>query len=106
MDGNLFHCAEEHFGIEYRHPYFDLELVEFALSLPPEMKYKQRTIKWILRKAMNGILPDKIRDRKDKAEFSEVITQQIDAINLGVLLDEPYIVQLGLLEQSLIDQYR
>ncbi len=106
MDGNLFHCAEEHFGIEYRHPYFDLELVEFALSLPPEMKYKQRTIKWILRKAMNGILPDKIRDRKDKAEFSELLTQQIDAIDLGTLLDDPYIVKLGLIEQSLIDQYR
>lgn len=106
MDGNLFHCAEKYFGIEYRHPYFDLELVEFALSLPPEMKYKQRTIKWILRKAMDGILPDKIRDRKDKAEFSELITQQIDAIDIGALLDDPYIVKLGLIEQSLIDKYR
>ncbi|MDM5263036.1 asparagine synthase-related protein [Sulfurovum sp. XTW-4] len=106
MDGNLFHAAENHFGIEYRHPYFDLELVEFALSLPPEMKYKQRTIKWILRKAMDGILPDKIRDRKDKAEFSEPIRQQIDAIDLGALLDDPYIVKLGLIEQSLIDKYR
>lgn len=36
---------------------FDKKLVEFALSLPPEMKYKQRTIKWILRKAMDGVLP-------------------------------------------------
>ncbi|UPT77275.1 asparagine synthase-related protein [Sulfurovum sp. XGS-02] len=106
MDGNFFHAAEDYFGIEYRHPYFDLELVEFALSLPPEMKYKQRTIKWILRKAMDGILPDKIRDRKDKAEFSELIMQQIDAIDLGALLEEPYIVKLGLIEQSLIDQYR
>jgi len=106
MDGNLFHCAEEHFGIEYRHPYFDKELVEFALSLPPEMKYKNKTIKWILRKAMDGILPDKIRDRKDKAEFSEVITQQIDAIDFSTLLDDPYIVKLGLIEQSLIDKHR
>ncbi len=106
MDGNLFHCAEEYFDIEYRHPYFDLELVKFALSLPPEMKYRQRTIKWILRKAMDGILPDKIKDRKDKAEFSEIIMQQIDAINLNILLDDPYIVKLGLIEQSLIDKYR
>jgi asparagine synthase (glutamine-hydrolysing) len=106
MDGNLFHCAEDHFDIEYRHPYFDRELVEFALSLPPEMKYRQRTIKWILRKSMDGILPDKIRDRKDKAEFSELITQQIDAIDIGALLDDPYIVKLGLIEQSLIDKYR
>lgn len=55
---------------------------------------------------MDGILPDKIRDRKDKAEFSEVITQQIDAIDLDSLLNDPYIVKLGLIEQSLIDKHR
>jgi asparagine synthase (glutamine-hydrolysing) len=106
MDGNIFHCAEDYFNLELRHPFFDKELVEYALSLPPEMKYKQRTIKWILRKAMNGILPNKIRDRKDKAEFSEVIIQQIDAIDLSSLLDDPYIVKLGFIEQSLINKYR
>lgn len=55
---------------------------------------------------MDGILPDKIRDRKDKAEFSELITQQIDAIDLDSLLNDPYIVKLGLVEQSLIDKHR
>jgi len=106
MDGNIFHSAENTFGIEYRHPFFDKELVEFALSLPPEMKYKGGTIKWILRKAMDGILPDKIRDRTDKAEFSELLIQQIDAIDLNELLNAPYIVKLGVIEQSLIDKYR
>ncbi len=106
MDGNFFHCAEKTFGIEYRHPFFDKELVEFALSLPPEMKYKKRTIKWILRRAMDGILPDKIRDRKDKAEFSELLLQQIDALDLDDLLNDSYIVKLGLVEQSLVDTYR
>ena len=100
MDGNLFHCAQEHFGIEYRHPFFDKVLVEFALSLPAEMKYRNRTIKRILRKAMKGILPEKIRLRKDKAEFSEIIRQQIDAIDVEVLLNEPNIVRLGLITQE------
>ncbi|MBD3790337.1 MAG: hypothetical protein IE885_08280 [Campylobacterales bacterium] len=106
MDGNLFHCAEEHFGIEFRHPYFDFELVEFVLSLPPEMKYKQKTIKWIFRKAMAGILPDKINSRTDKAEFSEVIRQQIESIDIDILLKDPYIVKLGFIDQSLIDRYK
>ena len=106
MDGNFFHCAENYFGIEYRHPFFDQELVEFALSLPAEMKYKQRTIKWILRKAMEGILPEKIRKRTDKAEFSELLRQQIEAIDLNQLLDDPCIVKLGLIEQSSINQHR
>ena len=92
--------------MEYRHPFFDLELVEFALSLPPEMKYKAGIIKWIWRRAMDGILPEKIKNRTDKAEFSEVLIQQIDAIDLSELLDDPYIVKLGLIEQSLIDEER
>ena len=106
MDGNLFHCMEEHFGIEYRHPFFDKELVEFALSLPPEMKYRQRKIKWILREAMKGILPEKVRDRGDKAEFSEVLMRQIDAVDLDELLGDPCIVKLGLIEKETLDRYR
>ena len=104
MDGNIFHCAERHFGIEYRHPFFDKELVEFALSLPPEMKYKNRTIKRILRKAMQGILPEKIRTRRDKAEFSEILTQQIDAIDLDALFEDAHLVRLGIVSRSDIAQ--
>ena len=104
MDGNIFHCAERYFGIEYHHPFFNKELVEFALSLPPEMKYGNRMIKRILRKAMEGILPEKIRLRRDKAEFSEVLSQQIEAIDLDMLLNEPHIAKLGLLKQSDIEE--
>ena len=106
MDGNLFHCVEKHFGMEYRHPFFDRALVEFTLSLPPDMKYRERNIKWIWRKAMQGILPEKIRERRDKAEFSEVLMRQIDAVDLDELLDDPCIVKLGLIEKEKLDEYR
>jgi hypothetical protein len=53
---------------------------------------------------MEGILPDKINQRKDKAEFSEIITQQIEAIDLDALFVDPYIVKLGLLDKSEIDR--
>jgi asparagine synthase (glutamine-hydrolysing) len=106
MDGNSFHSFEEYFEIEYRHPFFDKELVEFALSLPGEMKYRNKTIKWIWRRAMDGILPEKIRKRTDKAEFSEIILQQIAVVDLNELLKNPYIVRLGLIEQSWVDRYK
>ena len=105
MDGNFFHCAERYFGVEYRHPFFDRELVEFALSLPPEFKFREKKIKWILRKAMKGILPDKVRRRDDKAEFSEVLMRQIDAVDLDELLGDPCIVRLGLIEKEKIEAY-
>lgn len=103
MDANIFHCAKEHFGIEYRYPFFDKALVEFALSLPVEMKYTNRRIKGILRKAMKGVLPEKIRLRQDKAEFSEILCQQIAAIDVEALLCEANIVKLGLIRQEDVD---
>lgn len=47
-------------GVEVRVPFLDLELVEFAASIPA--KYKQRGAegKWILKKAMEPYLPKEI----------------------------------------------
>jgi len=60
------------FSIEGRVPFLDLGLVEYAASLPPNIKLygdKQRE-KWILRKAFEGFLPDDILWR-DKEQFAE-----------------------------------
>jgi asparagine synthase (glutamine-hydrolysing) len=50
-------------SIEGREPFLDYKLVEFALALPPRMKFRDGVGKWILRSAMRGILPDEIIDR-------------------------------------------
>jgi asparagine synthase (glutamine-hydrolysing) len=47
-------------SIEFRHPLFDLRLVEFCLSLPPQPWCVR---KYILRQAMAGLLPDTVRSR-------------------------------------------
>jgi asparagine synthase (glutamine-hydrolysing) len=50
-------------SVEGREPFLDHRLVEFALALPPRLKYRQGVGKWALRRAMRGILPDEIIDR-------------------------------------------
>jgi asparagine synthase (glutamine-hydrolysing) len=57
------------FGIESRHPFLDYRLIEFLLSLPQEEKYFNGTTKVILRKAMQGLLPDMVRNRVSKFGF-------------------------------------
>lgn len=57
-------------SIESRVPFLDYRLVEFAFALPWEQKIRQGTTKFILRKAMRGILPGSITDRQDKIGFS------------------------------------
>lgn len=51
-------------SIESRVPFLDHKLVEFVNHLPVEMKLRGWTTKYILRKAMKGILPAEILTRK------------------------------------------
>ncbi len=46
--------------IEYRHPFLDLRLIEYCLSLPPMPWCVKKSI---LRIAMNGCLPETVRQR-------------------------------------------
>jgi len=51
-------------SIESRVPFLDHRLVEFAAGLPPRMKLRGFTTKWILREAVREILPPEILTRK------------------------------------------
>jgi asparagine synthase (glutamine-hydrolysing) len=51
-------------SIESRVPFLDHRLVEFAAGLPPRMKLRGFTTKWILREAVREILPSEILTRK------------------------------------------
>jgi asparagine synthase (glutamine-hydrolysing) len=56
-------------SVESRVPFLDHRLVEFALGLPAEFKIGGGVTKRVLRTAMSGVLPDRIRDRVDKIGF-------------------------------------
>jgi asparagine synthase (glutamine-hydrolysing) len=46
-------------SVETRTPFLDPELVQFAVALPPRMKMRGRTGKWLLKKAVAGrLLPE------------------------------------------------
>ena len=55
-----------HFGKELRLPFLDYRIVEFCFFLPPELKLNNETQKYILRKLMEGVVPQETRDRKKK----------------------------------------
>ncbi|HET6568234.1 MAG TPA: asparagine synthase C-terminal domain-containing protein, partial [Rhodothermales bacterium] len=57
------------YGIEKRHPFFDRRLVELSLALPLELKFRDGWTRWIVRRAMSGILPEMVRWRTDKANL-------------------------------------
>jgi asparagine synthase (glutamine-hydrolysing) len=50
-------------SLEVRSPLLDQEIVEFAASLPVEFKLRGRTLKYLLKRAMEGVLPPQILTR-------------------------------------------
>jgi asparagine synthase (glutamine-hydrolysing) len=51
-------------SIEARPPLLDHRLVEFAATVPPELRYRDGTTKYLFKKALRGILPEAIVDRR------------------------------------------
>ena len=57
-------------SIEARVPFLDHRLVEFSIALGDSHKIVGGDTKRVLRRAMDGILPPKVRDRRDKLGFT------------------------------------
>ena len=77
-------------SIESRVPFLDHHLVEFAAALPPRMKLRGLTTKWILRESVKSILPREILTRKKMGfpvPFSHWLRRAGAGIARDVLLD-------------------
>jgi asparagine synthase (glutamine-hydrolysing) len=57
-----YHAARR--GLEIRRPFRDRRLIEFALAIPAHLLYRPGDSKWILRRAMRGVLPEEVRTRR------------------------------------------
>jgi asparagine synthase (glutamine-hydrolysing) len=53
-------------GLEARSPFLDLEVVDFARKIPHTVKLRGGTTKWILKRALQPVLPASILYRKKK----------------------------------------
>jgi asparagine synthase (glutamine-hydrolysing) len=59
-------------GIQYGFPFCDRELVEFCLAIPTRQQMRDGWSRWIMRKAMSGVLPSQVCWRGGKANMSPV----------------------------------
>lgn len=62
--------AAANFGVEPRYPFWDKPLVEFCLALPGEEKLSHGFGRYVMRRAMQGILPAAVQWRRDKIDFT------------------------------------
>ncbi len=59
-------------GMEMRHPFADVDLVELVLCLPHEFAYDPRFSRPLVRDAMKGIVPEELRLRRSKSFFDPI----------------------------------
>lgn len=56
--------------INYSFPFLDPRMIEFCLSLPNDLRFKDGYRRYAIRKGMEGVLPNEIRWRTSKEPFS------------------------------------
>ena len=65
-------------GVHVRRPLVDVDLWEFVLSLPAEIKFPNALPKSLLRESVRGRLPDALLDRTDKTYFNDFALRTAD----------------------------
>jgi asparagine synthase (glutamine-hydrolysing) len=64
-------------GLESRVPLLDHPIVEFAATIPADVKFKDGEMKAVFKKAMRYAIPNIVADRKDKKGFPTPLTEWI-----------------------------
>jgi|tagenome__1003787_1003787.scaffolds.fasta_scaffold20949839_2 asparagine synthase (glutamine-hydrolysing) len=62
-------------GLESRVPLLDHRLVEFAATIPADVKFRDGTMKHVFKRAVAPLLPDAITKRTDKMGFPVPLTE-------------------------------
>jgi asparagine synthase (glutamine-hydrolysing) len=74
-------------GLESRVPFLDHEIVEFAATMPSDIKFKDGTLKKILLDAVGGELPGVITGRKNKMGFPVPLNEWLQGELKDFILD-------------------
>lgn len=62
----------EMYGVEISYPFRDRDLVAFLMAIPGEIVNWRGVPKGLLREALSGVVPDAIRNRRWKADFTAI----------------------------------
>jgi asparagine synthase (glutamine-hydrolysing) len=86
------------YGLELRHPFLDNRLMEFVVALPSDQRHRTEGDRYILRNAMRGLMPEKVRTRVGKSDLAGVIDRELraqQADEVRALLMSSKLAELG-----------
>jgi hypothetical protein len=70
--------VQETVGVRARYPWADVDVWEFFLSLPAEVKFPDVRTKGLVRELLRGRVPDPILDRREKTVFNAAAESAIE----------------------------
>lgn len=65
-------------GLELRYPFCNHRIIQLAFSTPERLRSRGRMQKRIHRRALSGVLPERVLQRADKADFMVMFRRQLD----------------------------
>ncbi|MBX6331311.1 MAG: hypothetical protein IRY91_05630 [Gemmatimonadaceae bacterium] len=91
--------------LDVRSPFLHRPLVELGLRLPPELRTRPLVRKWVLREAMRGLLPERVRMRSTKSAINARVIWSLirEREVVDTLLEDSLLAQLGCID---VDQLR
>jgi len=99
-------------SVEARVPFLDREVYGLARTLPPHVKMRGLTEKFVLREAMRGVLPEAVRTREKHGMTTPTAEWLLEPLpeRLETLLSPPAFERHGLFRpdrvQRLVAEYR
>ncbi|WCL50834.1 asparagine synthase (glutamine-hydrolyzing) [Leptospira sp. GIMC2001] len=95
-------------SMEARPPFLDHHLAELAVQIPPNLRIKGKTEKYVLREAMRGVLPDELYKREKFAFMAPPAHTDLSKLNALDNLKSEYLTadrikDLGLLDYKSIE---
>ncbi|HJQ69880.1 MAG TPA: asparagine synthase (glutamine-hydrolyzing) [Blastocatellia bacterium] len=67
-------------SVEARVPFLDRRLIEFAMTIPRRLKYHGGETKYILKRALRGVVPDRVLSRPKKGFAAPINEWMIDRL--------------------------
>lgn len=109
-DGDLIAGAEisdredAYLAMERRHPFWDRRLIEFALGLPEDQRWRGDQTKFVLCQAMRRHLPDSIRRRRTKADVTFLLTAAVARESAGNAFQSLRLAEAGYVNAAAVRQ--
>jgi len=91
-------------SMEARPPFLDHHLAEFATQIPPSLRIKGKTEKYVLREAMKGVLPTTLYEREKFAFMAPPAHTDKEKWNAMKALADDYLSDEAIEEAGILDK--